>query len=256
MARPRADPTARPVARALSPTVPRTSAAQRAAAEIAAPTPASAGTSPTTWSAIRLDRGRGLARRPLVPYAPAHVRPGDELHALRPGDLRGAQGLPAAPTARSRPSGRCRTPQRFQRSARRLAMPELPAGAVPRVDRGARRRRTATGSPTDPEKSLYLRPFMFSHRGRPRRAARQRSTCTCSSPRRPAPTSRGGVKPVSVWLSDGLRARGPRRHRRGQVRRQLRRVADRAGRGRRSRAATRSCGSTPRSTAGSRRWAG
>ena len=45
----------------------------------------------------------------------------------------------------------------------------------------------------------------------------------------------GGVKPVTVWVSAGLHPGGARRHRRGQVRRQLRRQPRRPGRGDRAR---------------------
>ena len=53
-----------------------------------------------------------------------------------------------------------------------------------------------------------------------------------------------------------IRAGQPRRHRRGQVRRQLRRLPAGAGRGRRATAATRWCGWTPSNAATSKRWAG
>ena len=104
------------------------------------------------------------------------------------------------------------------------------------------------------EESLYLRPFMFATEvGLGVRPANEYLFIVIASPA--GAYFPGGVKPVSVWLSEEYVARGSRRHRRGQVRRQLRRVARRPGRGRRGRAATRSSGSTPSSAAGSRRWA-
>jgi branched-chain amino acid aminotransferase len=90
---------------------------------------------------------------------------------------------------------------RFQRSARRLALPELPEedfiaslralttvdqAWVPRGDVG--------------EASLYLRPFMFASEAflgvRP---AARITYCVIASPA--GPYFPGGVKPVSIWLS-------------------------------------------------------
>ena len=123
---------------------------------------------------------------------------------------------------------------RLRSSARRLAIPELPEEvfieslrqliAVDGAVGAARRRRGVAVSA-----ALHLR-----HRARPGRAARIRI---------PLPGDRlagGGVLPARHQAGervavDGIRAGLPRRHRRGQVRRKLCRLAAGAGRGRRQR---------------------
>ncbi|MGN6688170.1 MAG: branched-chain amino acid aminotransferase [Actinomycetales bacterium] len=88
---------------------------------------------------------------------------------------------------------------RFQRSARRLALPELPAedflasiSALVSVDRD--------WVPSGGETSLYLRPFMFASEAflgvRP---ARQVTYCLIASPA--GAYFSKGVTPVSIWLS-------------------------------------------------------
>ena len=99
--------------------------------------------------------------------------------------------------------------RRFQRSAAPAGDGRAARGAVPRVARGARRRRTGTGCRPTRTKSLYLRPFMIATEVGPRRAAVQRPTCTCSSPRPPAPYFPRGLKPVTVWLSRTTPGRHP-----------------------------------------------
>ena len=150
---------------------------------------------------IHWDRRPRLARRPAGAVRPARARPGHHGPALRPGDLRGAEGLPAAPTARSPPSVRRQNARRFQRSAAPARDARAARGALPR----RRSRRSSPGRrpgcPTTPRgRSTCGRSC-----SPPRSAsacARPSSTCTCSSPRPPARTSRAGVKPVSVWLSE------------------------------------------------------
>jgi branched-chain amino acid aminotransferase len=89
---------------------------------------------------------------------------------------------------------------RFQRSARRLAMAELPAElfvgslrALVEVDRD--------WVPSDPAESLYLRPFMFATEvglGVNKGSASYTYLLIAS----PAGAYfKGGIKPVSVWLS-------------------------------------------------------
>ena len=70
--------------------------------------------------------------------------------------------------------------------------------------------------------SLYLRPFMIAtQRGL---GVNHPSTeylfCVIASPA--ASYFSGGVKPVTVWLSEDYTRAAPGRHRRGQVGRQLR----------------------------------
>ena len=88
---------------------------------------------------------------------------------------------------------------RFARSARRLAMAELPEDlfveslrALVEVD--------AAWVPTDPDESLYFRPFMISTEvGLGVRPANAYTYLLIASPA--GAYFPGGVKPVSVWLS-------------------------------------------------------
>jgi branched-chain amino acid aminotransferase len=90
--------------------------------------------------------------------------------------------------------------QRFARSARRLAMAELPeelfVGSLEALVR-----QDAAWVPHDAEKSLYLRPFMFSTEvGLGVRPANAYEYLLIASPA--GAYFPKGVKPVSVWLSD------------------------------------------------------
>ena len=55
--------------------------------------------------------------------------------------------------------------------------------------------------PTEPGEALYLRPFEFATDPFLGVRPSPRTTCSCSSPRRPAAYFPGGVRPVTVWLS-------------------------------------------------------
>lgn len=88
---------------------------------------------------------------------------------------------------------------RFQRSARRLALPELPAedflGAI-RALVGVDRAWVPTGEET----SLYLRPFMYaSERFLGVRPSLEAEFLVIASP--VGPYFAGGVKPVSIWVA-------------------------------------------------------
>ena len=156
-------------------------------------TPASAGSSPTTWSRS-LDRGHGLARRPAraVRRRSRWTRPPTSCTTARRSSR--ASRRTGRPTARSRRSVRTPTPAASSARPRRLAMPELPeelflASIEALVDQDA------TWVPDDREKSLYLRPFMFATEVglgvRPADAV----PVTCSSPRRPASYFPAACKP-------------------------------------------------------------
>jgi branched-chain amino acid aminotransferase len=97
--------------------------------------------------------------------------------------------------------------RRFNDSARRLAMPELPEALflasceeLIRVDRD--------WVPSDPEGSFYLRPFMFASEAflgvRP---ANEYIYCVIACP--VGAYFKGGAKPVSIWVSDELSRAGP-----------------------------------------------
>jgi branched-chain amino acid aminotransferase len=96
---------------------------------------------------------------------------------------------------------------RFVASARRLAMPEMPAEdflasleALVAVD--------AAWVPDTDEASLYLRPFVFASEAflgvRPARAM---AYVLIASP--VGPYFAGGVKPVSIWVDEEMRRAGP-----------------------------------------------
>jgi branched-chain amino acid aminotransferase len=97
--------------------------------------------------------------------------------------------------------------RRFQRSARRMALPELPA----EVFVEAADLLIATDSawvPAEGEKSLYLRPFMYASEVflgvRPAHAV---TFCVIASPA--GPYFPQGVKPVSIWLSEDYTRAAP-----------------------------------------------
>jgi branched-chain amino acid aminotransferase len=89
--------------------------------------------------------------------------------------------------------------ERFQRSAARLAMPELPA------DRFVDSLEALVGAdrdwvPTGADASLYLRPFMISTEvGLGVRPAREYAYLVIASPA--GAYFKGGIQPVTVWLS-------------------------------------------------------
>jgi branched-chain amino acid aminotransferase len=143
--------------------------------------------------------GRGWHDAQLVPYGPLELDPATM--ALHYG-----QEIFEGLKAYRRSDGSIATFRphmnalRFQRSARRLAMPELPEGlfvaaieALVRADRA--------WVPADQEHSLYLRPFMISTEvGLGVKPASSYLFLLIASPA--GAYFRGGVKPVSVWLSE------------------------------------------------------
>jgi len=96
---------------------------------------------------------------------------------------------------------------RFRRSARRLALPELPdedflaaISELVSVD--------SEWVPSGGEKSLYLRPFMYASEAfLGVRAARHVTFCLIASPAGTYFAS--GVRPVSIWLSEELMRAAP-----------------------------------------------
>ncbi|WP_406391943.1 branched-chain amino acid aminotransferase [Streptomyces sp. NBC_00887] len=154
---------------------------------------------------ISWTEGRGWHDAQLVPYGPLSIDPAnmtlhyaqeifEGLKAYRQSDGTVATFRPEANAAR------------FQRSAARLAMPELPAetflaacDALVQQDKGWV---PAHGG----EESLYLRPFMIaSEVGLGVRPANSYLFLVIASPA--GAYFPGGVKPVSIWLSqDRVRA--------------------------------------------------
>ena len=118
--------------------------------------------------------------------------------------------------------------RRFQHSAERLAMPELPE----ELFLEAMRQLVSIDRDwiPDGDGSLYLRPVHVRHRGLPRRApSSEYLFLVIASP--VGTYFKAGAPAVSVWVSQELHPRRAGRHRRGQVRRQLRRQPGRPGRG-------------------------
>jgi branched-chain amino acid aminotransferase len=147
---------------------------------------------------IEWTEGRGWHDAQLVPYGPLQLDPATM--ALHYGQEI-FEGLKAYARADGsigtfRPEMNAR---RFQRSAARLAMPELPEelfieaiSALVQQDRA--------WVPNDPEMSLYLRPFMFSAEvGLGVKPANAYLFLLIASPA--GAYFPGGVKPVSVWLT-------------------------------------------------------
>ncbi|MGP4112101.1 branched-chain amino acid aminotransferase [Streptomyces sp. 4N509B] len=154
---------------------------------------------------IRWTEGRGWHDAQLTPYAPLQLDPatmalhyGQEIfEGLKA--YRQADGSVAV----FRPEANAR---RFQRSARRLAMPELPEDAfVEAID--VLLAHDHAWVPSEGEQSLYLRPFMFASEvglgiNRP---ANEYLFMLIASPA--GAYFARGIKPVSVWLStDYVRA--------------------------------------------------
>ena len=96
---------------------------------------------------------------------------------------------------------------RFRRSARRLALPELPESVfIEAIDRliGL----DGDWVPSAPEQSLYLRPFMYaSEVGLGVRPSSEVTFLLVASPS--GSYFSGGIKPVTVWLSEDFSRAAP-----------------------------------------------
>lgn len=135
----------------------------------------------------------------LVPYAPLTLDPATNFIHYGQAIFEGLKAYRHADGSIKtfRPS---QNAQRFARSARRLAMAELPeelfVGSIEALVR-----QDAQWVPADSEKALYLRPFMFSTEvGLGVRPANAYEYLLIASPA--GAYFPKGVKPVSVWLSD------------------------------------------------------
>jgi len=148
--------------------------------------------------AISWDEESGWHDAELVPYGPLEIDPATNFIHYGQSIFEGLKAYRHSDGSirTFRPSENAR---RFQRSAHRLAMPELPEQlflasieALVDVDRD--------WVPDDMEKSLYLRPFMFSTEvGLGVRPANEYLFLLIASPA--GAYFPQGVKPVSVWLS-------------------------------------------------------
>ena len=182
-------------------TIPRTTcAAPRTAAEIAAiqENPGFGKYFTDHMVTIRWTEDAGWHDAALVPYAPIPFDPATNVLHYGQAIFEGLKAYRQADgsIATFRPEANAR---RFQRSAVRLAMPELPeelflASIEALVDQDQ------AYVPSDPEESLYLRPFMFSMEvGLGVRPANEYLYVLIASP--VGAYFKGGVRPVSVWLS-------------------------------------------------------
>ncbi|MFZ3473063.1 branched-chain amino acid aminotransferase [Streptomyces sp. 4.24] len=148
---------------------------------------------------IKWTEGRGWHDAELVPYAPLSMDPANMT-------LHYAQTIFEGLKAYKQPDGTVATfrplanAERFQSSARRMAMPELPTELfIAACDALIKQDRAWV--PDSGEASLYLRPFMFaSEVGLGVRPANEFLFIVIASPA--GAYFPGGVKPVSVWLSE------------------------------------------------------
>ena len=200
-----------------------------------------------------LDGRRRLARRPARGLRPARrsTRPPTSCTTARPSSR--ASRPTGTPTARSAPSGPIQNAERFANSARRLAMAELPDGAVPRIDRGA----GAPGPRLGPERPGEVAVPAPVHDLRTEVGLGVRPADRVRVPAHRL--ARGRVLPPRAQAGQRLdlrrlRAGGTGRHRRGQVRGQLRRIAGRPGGGCAARLRPGRVARRGRAHAGSRRW--
>ncbi|WP_130799703.1 branched-chain amino acid aminotransferase [Streptomyces otsuchiensis] len=148
---------------------------------------------------IRWTEGRGWHDAQLQPYAPLQMDPANMTLHYAQSIFEGLKAYrqPDGGVATFRPEENAR---RFQRSARRLAMPELPEEIfVEAIDILVRQDRAWV--PSEGEQSLYIRPFMFAAEvGLGVRPANEYLFIVIASPA--GAYFPGGIKPVSVWLSE------------------------------------------------------
>jgi branched-chain amino acid aminotransferase len=147
---------------------------------------------------VEWTEGRGWHDAQLVPYGPLQLDPATM--ALHYG-----QEIFEGLKAYARKDGSIATfrpemnAKRFGRSAARLAMPALPEELF--IDAlAALVQQDKAWVPTEPEMSLYLRPFMFSAEvGLGVKPSNSYLFLLIASPA--GAYFSGGIKPVSVWLS-------------------------------------------------------
>ncbi|WP_327326271.1 branched-chain amino acid aminotransferase [Streptomyces sp. NBC_01210] len=149
---------------------------------------------------IKWTEGRGWHDAQLVPYAPLSIDPANMT-------LHYAQEIFEGLKAYRRPDGSVVTfrpeanAQRFQRSAARLAMPELPVETFIEACDALVQQDKAWVPAHGGESSLYLRPFMIATEvGLGVRPANEYLFIVIASPA--GAYFPGGVKPVSIWLSE------------------------------------------------------
>lgn len=149
---------------------------------------------------IRWTEGRGWHDAQLVPYGPLSLDPANMTLHYAQEIFEGLKAYrrPDGTVATFRPEANAR---RFQTSAHRLAMPELPVETFIEACDALVRQDEAWVPPHGGEASLYLRPFMIATEvGLGVRPANEYLFLVIASPA--GAYFPGGVKPVSIWLSE------------------------------------------------------
>ncbi|MEU6703973.1 branched-chain amino acid aminotransferase [Streptomyces wuyuanensis] len=149
---------------------------------------------------VKWTEGRGWHDAQLTPYAPLSIDPANMTLHYAQEIFEGLKAYrrPDGSVATFRPDANAR---RFQLSARRLAMPELPVETFIEACDALVQQDKAWVPEHGGEASLYLRPFMFANEvGLGVCPANEYLFIVIASPA--GPYFPGGVKPVSVWLSE------------------------------------------------------
>ncbi|MEU1281635.1 branched-chain amino acid aminotransferase [Streptomyces sp. NPDC005805] len=149
---------------------------------------------------IKWTEGRGWHDAELVPYAPLSIDPANLTLHYGQEIFEGLKAYrrPDGSVATFRPEANAR---RFQASARRMAMPELPVDLFIGACDALARQDSAWVPAHGGEESLYLRPFMIATEvGLGIRPANEYLFLVIASPA--GAYFPGGVKPVSIWLSE------------------------------------------------------
>ncbi|MCT9091574.1 branched-chain amino acid aminotransferase [Streptomyces sp. ASQP_92] len=148
---------------------------------------------------VRWTEGRGWHDAQLVPYAPLSMDPANMTLHYAQTIFEGLKAYRQADgtVATFRPEANA---ERFQNSARRIAMPEVPVDLfIAACD--ALVQQDKAWVPSIGEASLYLRPFMIAAEvGLGVKPANEYLFIVIASPA--GAYFPGGVKPVSVWLSE------------------------------------------------------
>uniref|UniRef100_A0AAU3GTR1 Branched-chain-amino-acid aminotransferase n=1 Tax=Streptomyces sp. NBC_01401 TaxID=2903854 RepID=A0AAU3GTR1_9ACTN len=154
---------------------------------------------------ISWTEGRGWHDAQLVPYGPLSLDPANMTLHYAQEIFEGLKAYrqPDGTVATFRPEANA---ARFQRSAARLAMPELPIETFIEACDVLVQQDQAWVPPHGGEESLYLRPFMIAAEvGLGVRPANEYLFIVIASPA--GAYFPGGVQPVSIWLSqDRVRA--------------------------------------------------
>ncbi|MFI2368831.1 branched-chain amino acid aminotransferase [Streptomyces sp. NPDC018833] len=149
---------------------------------------------------IKWTEGRGWHDAELVPYAPLSIDPANMTLHYAQEIFEGLKAYrrPDDSVVTFRPEANAR---RFQSSARRLAMPELPVDLFIAACDALVEQDKAWVPAHGGEESLYLRPFMIATEvGLGVRPSNEYLFIVIASPA--GAYFPGGVKPVSIWLSE------------------------------------------------------